>query len=74
MYHHANPTEMWRERQLALLREAEDRRLARRLRKARKAHMAHTKRGFRSWHEGWTVRLRRMTTSWGRTAVPFFRA
>jgi hypothetical protein len=35
MYHHANPTEMWRERQLALLRQAEDRRLARRLRKAR---------------------------------------
>ena len=34
-----NPTELFRERQLALLREAEDRRLARRLRKARsKAH------------------------------------
>jgi hypothetical protein len=30
-----NPTEMFRERQLALLREAEDRRHARRLRKAR---------------------------------------
>ena len=30
-----NPTEMFRERHLALLREAEDRRLARRLRKAR---------------------------------------
>ena len=34
-----NPTELFRERQLALLREAEDRRLARRLRKARsKSH------------------------------------
>jgi hypothetical protein len=33
--HQTNPTEMFRERQLALLREAEDRRLARRLRKAR---------------------------------------
>ena len=30
-----NPTEMFRERQLALLGEAADRRLARRLRKAR---------------------------------------
>jgi hypothetical protein len=30
-----NPTEIFRERQLALLREAEDRRLARRPRKAR---------------------------------------
>ena len=30
-----NPTEMFRERQLALLREADDRHLARRLRKAR---------------------------------------
>jgi len=30
-----NPTEMFRERQLALLREAKDRRHARRLRKAR---------------------------------------
>ena len=29
-----NPTEMFRERQLALLREAEDRRLARRRRRA----------------------------------------
>ena len=30
----ANPTEMFRERQLALLREVEDRRLARRQRRA----------------------------------------
>jgi hypothetical protein len=34
MYQPTNPTEMFRERQLALLREAEERRLARRLRAA----------------------------------------
>ncbi len=33
--HQTNPTEMFRERHLALLREAEDRHLTRRLRKAR---------------------------------------
>jgi hypothetical protein len=35
MYYQINPTEMFRERQLALLREAEHRRLARRLRARR---------------------------------------
>jgi hypothetical protein len=35
MYQPNNPTEMFRERQLALLREAEDQRFARRPRKAR---------------------------------------
>ncbi len=35
MYRQINPTEMFRERQLALLREAENRRLARRLRARR---------------------------------------
>ena len=33
--HQTNPTELFRERHLALLREAKDRRHARRLRKAR---------------------------------------
>jgi hypothetical protein len=33
----ANPTEMFRERQVALVREAEDRRLARRRRRRRRA-------------------------------------
>jgi hypothetical protein len=68
MYHQFNPTELWRERQLALLREAQDRRLTRRLRKA------HTKRGSGSRHEGWLARLGRTTALWERTAVPFFRA
>ena len=45
-----NPTEMFRERQLALLREAEDRRLARRLRKARsKGHPRSTPHVEDSW-------------------------
>ncbi len=35
MYHQINPTEIFRERQLALLQEAENRRLARRLRAGR---------------------------------------
>src|SRR5215208_4700178 len=35
MYHQINPTEMFRERQLALLKEAENGRLARRLRAGR---------------------------------------
>jgi hypothetical protein len=35
MYRQINPTEMFRERQLALLREGENRRVARRLRAGR---------------------------------------
>ena len=59
--HQTNPTEMLRERHLALLREAEDRRLAQRLRKARlkERRMA----GFQ-----------RAITLWGQTSAPFFRA
>jgi hypothetical protein len=63
-----NLTEMFRERQLALLREAEDRRLARRLRGTRPQRSSRTGRprpgaGFR-----------RAIASWGRTSIPFFRA
>jgi hypothetical protein len=45
-----NPTEVFRERQLALVREAEDRRLARQLRKARlKGHRSLRGRLEESW-------------------------
>jgi hypothetical protein len=64
--HQTNPTEMFRERQLALLREAEDRRLARQLR------AAHSKRSPRS--EQWMAGFRRAVALWGRTSTPFFRA
>jgi hypothetical protein len=59
-----NMTEMFRERHVTLLREAEDRRLARRLRKARsKGHPRSERRmaGF-----GRAIAL------WGRTSIPFF--
>jgi hypothetical protein len=52
------PTELWRERQLALMREARDQRLARRLRKA------HLKRGSGSTNEGRPAGLRRVTALW----------
>jgi urease accessory protein UreF len=63
-----NPTEMFREYQLALLREAEDRRLARRLRAARPQRSSRTK----SRRPG--AGFRRAIASWGRTSIPFFRA
>ena len=48
--HQTNPTEMFRERQLALLREAEERRIARRLRAARsKGHPRSERRLEESW-------------------------
>ena len=59
-----NPTEMFRERQLALLREAEDRRLARRLREA------HSKGHPRS--ERRMAGFERAIALWGRTSIPFF--
>jgi hypothetical protein len=58
-----NPTEMFRERQLGLLSEAENRRLARRLRKA------HSKGHPRS--ERRTAGFRRAIALWGRTSIPF---
>jgi hypothetical protein len=61
-----NMTEMFRARQLGLLREAEDRRLARRLRKARSKEHSRAERQMAGF--------RRVFASWGRTSVPFFRA
>jgi hypothetical protein len=64
--HQTNPTEMFRERQLALLREAEDRRRARRLR------AAHSKRSPRSDQR--KAGFRRAVALWGRISTPFLRA
>ena len=64
--HQTYPTEMLRERQPALLREAEERRLARRLRRAR------SKRSPRSDRR--VAGLGRAIALWGRTGIPFFRA
>ena len=61
-----NMTEMFRERQLGLLREAEDRRLARRLRKVGLREHSRAERQMAGF--------RRVFASWGRTSVPFFRA
>ncbi len=58
-----NATEMMRERQAALLREAEERRLARRLRARRSPRTQSLVAGFR-----------RAVASWGETSIPFFRA
>jgi hypothetical protein len=63
-----NPTEMFHERQLALLREAEDRRLARQLRAVRPQMPSRTE----SRRPG--AGFRRAIASWGRTSIPFFRA
>jgi hypothetical protein len=61
-----NPTEMFRERQLALLREVEERRLVRQLRAARsKGHPRSERR---------MAGLLRTISMWGRTSIPFFRA
>ena len=64
--HQINPTEMMRERQAALLRDADERRLARRLRASGPRRSPRTESlgaGFR-----WAV------ASWGGTSIPFFRA
>jgi urease accessory protein UreF len=63
-----NPTEMFRERRLALLREVEDRRRARRLRATRPQRSSLTE----SRRLG--ARFRRAIASWGQTSIPFFRA
>jgi hypothetical protein len=63
-----NPTEMFRERQLELMREAEDRRLARRVRVTRPQRSSRI--GRRQLGAG----FRRAIASWGRTSIPFFRA
>jgi hypothetical protein len=64
--HQTNPTEMFRERHLALVREAEDRRLTRRLR------AAQSKRSPRSDQR--MAGFRRAVALWGRISTPFFRA
>ena len=64
--HQTNPTEMFRERQLALLREGEDRRLARRLRTARSKGRPRSDRR--------VAGFRRVIALWGRTSTPFFGA
>ena len=61
-----NLTEMFRERQLALLEEAENRHLARRLRKARSNGQPRSERLMAGFE--------RAIASWGRTSIPFFRA
>ncbi len=63
-----NLTEMFRERQLALLREAENRRLARQLRVTRSQESSRSGDG----RPG--AGFRRAIASWGRTSIPFFRA
>ncbi len=64
-----NPTELWRERQTLLLREARDRSLARQLRRNRHA------RGASRTESGWRrTRFGRTIAMWGRTNVSFFRA
>jgi hypothetical protein len=64
--YHTNPTEMFRDRHLALLREAENRRLARRPR------AAHSKRSPRSDQR--MAGFRQAVALWRRTSIPFFRA
>ncbi len=59
-----NPTEMFRERQLMLLRDAEDRRLARLLREARSNGHPRS--------EGRMAGFGRAIAMWGRTSIPFF--
>jgi hypothetical protein len=64
-----NPTELWRERQTLLLREARDRSLARQLRRNRRARW--TSRTESGWRQ---TRFGRAIAMWGYTNVPFFRA
>jgi hypothetical protein len=63
-----NATEMFRQRQLGLLREAENRRLARQMRVTRPQRSTRTGRGRPE------AGFRRAIASWGRTSIPFFRA
>lgn len=63
-----NATEMFSERQLLLLSEAENRRLARQLRVTRLQRSSRTGRGWPG------TGFRRAIALWGRTSIPFFRA
>jgi hypothetical protein len=66
--HYIHPTEVWRERDIALLREAEERRHVRQLRTTRR------RKSSRDGSRSHTAALGRVIDSWGRTSVPFFRA
>ncbi len=59
-----NPTEMLRERHLALLHEAEGRRLARRSKAARSKGRTRSERRMSGFE--------RAVALWGRTSIPFF--
>jgi len=61
-----NPTEMLHERQAALLREAEERRLARRARDVRRSPRTQSGRP--------GAAFRRAVALWGAASIPFFRA
>ena len=64
--HQTYPTDIFRERQLTLLREAEERRLVRQLRAARlRGHSRSERRMAGFW---------RAIALWGRARTPFFRA
>ena len=63
-----NPTEMLRERHAGLLREAEERRLARRLRDGSLRRSPRTESGRLG------TGFRQAVASWGVTSIPFFRA
>ncbi len=63
-----NEIDLWHERSHELLREAENGRLARRLRALRSKRAPRTTNGHQS------SPLRRAAALWGRTSVPFLRA
>jgi hypothetical protein len=63
-----NPTEAWRERHLALIHEAEERRHTRQMRRARR------RKSSRDGSRPRAAALELAISSWKRTSVPFFRA
>jgi hypothetical protein len=70
MYYQTNPTEVWRERHLALLREAEGPRFTRRLQRREAREHEFSKRDRRR-----TMRLlRRVIALWRVTSISFFGA
>ncbi len=58
-----NPTEIFRERQAALLREVENRRLARQSREGSRGHTRSEPR---------MAGFKRAVAMWGQTSIPFF--
>jgi len=63
-----NPTATWRERHLALLHEAEERRHTRQMRRVRRLKSS------RGGSRPRAAALELAISSWKRTSVPFFRA